>query len=88
VALLRDYITHDVCSAVSRGIFSHHRLTYALLTAVQVGLSYCDWISKDEFDAFLRLPDVYVHLPVRCCSAIPLPFALIRPSVLIDASES
>ena len=67
VAILRDYITQDVCSAVSRGLFSQHRVTYALLTAIQIGLSYSDWVSQEEFDTLLRIPEPYVPRQYRHC---------------------
>jgi hypothetical protein len=56
VSLLKDYATADVTSAVSRGIFSQHRLLYALLTAVQIGLHHGDWITREEVDALVSMP--------------------------------
>jgi hypothetical protein len=55
VTLLRDSVTAEVTAAVKRGLYSQHRLLYLTITAVQVGVSTGDWITADEFDAFLRL---------------------------------
>ena len=69
--MLRDYITFDVCRAVSRGLYAQHRTMYALLTAVQIGVSMPDWISKDEADAFLKLPDMCdAPTPAAACGTV------------------
>ena len=54
---MKDYATADVTSAVSRGIFSEHRLLYALLTAVQIGMHHSDWITRDEVEALVSMPN-------------------------------
>jgi hypothetical protein len=65
VALLKDYATADVTTAVSRGVFSEHRPMYALLTAVHLGMvpsesasspAASSPVSPEEAQALLALP--------------------------------